>query len=76
MALKKTGKASAPKRVMDYQDTSSSGDSRAIRTRRITFSTTDAIGDAIENAAYDRHTNRSRLIEEAVVAYLGLDVSQ
>lgn len=74
MALKKDTKASSPKRVMDYQDTKSSGDSRATRTCRITFSTTQEIGDAVENAAYDRHMNKSRLIEQALVEFLGLDV--
>lgn len=51
----------------------SSGDSCAIRTRRITFSTTDRIYDAIENAAYDRHMSKSRLIEQALVEFLVLD---
>lgn len=73
MALKKSPKTTEPKRVMDFQDTSTRGDSRATRTRRVTFSTTEEIGNALENAAYERHMNRSRLIEEAIVAYLKLD---
>lgn len=65
-------KAGGHSRLMDLQDTKARGDSRATRTRRVTFSTTDEVADAVEDAAYERHMPRSRLIEDALVQYLGL----
>ena len=70
MALKKTAKAAMPKKVMDYQDTKSSGDSRATRTCRITISTTDEIADAIDEAAHKHRMNRSRYVEWCVMQQL------
>lgn len=73
VALRKALESFDSTKLTDGQDTSTCGDSHATRTCRITFSTTQEIGNAIENAAYERHMNRSRLIEAAVVAFLGLE---
>ena len=59
-------------KLMDFQDAKSRGDSTATRTERITFSTTADVAKAVENAAYDRHMSRSKLIEAAIAEYLNL----
>lgn len=65
-------KTSRRRMLVDTVDARSRGDSNATRTRRITISTTDDIAQAVEDAAYERHVSRSRLIEAALVEYLGL----
>ena len=71
MALKKTNKTNSTT-LMDHQDTISRGDSKAVRTERITFATTPEIVDAITDAAYEKRVSRSKLIEAAIVEFLGL----
>lgn len=56
---------------MDRQDTPTCGEPRAGRTPRAAFSTTEGTGTAIGETAYDM--NRSRLVEQIIVAFLGPD---
>lgn len=56
---------------MDRGDVPTRGEPRAARTPRAVFSTAEGTGTAIEETAYDM--NRSRLIEEAIMVFLGPD---
>ena len=56
---------------MDCQDTPTRGEPRAGCTPRAAFSTIEGTGTAIEETAYDM--DRSRLIEEAIMVFLGPD---
>lgn len=70
-AVKKADGGKPAAKIMDNQDTVNKGDSRAVRTVRMTFSTRPEVQAKIAKAAHDRWISRSRLIEEAILAYLG-----
>ena len=81
MATKKPVKLSdrkkkepAPQKLMDNQDTVAKGDSTATRTRRVTFSTTAEVYNALDAAAWEQHLSKSQLIEKAVATYLELQI--
>lgn len=71
VALGKTMEPSESAKPMNCRDIPARGESRAGRTPRAAFSTIEGTGTAIEETAYDM--NRSRLIEEAIAAFLGSD---
>lgn len=72
MALRnaKPKDGASSRRLMDNQDTDVRGDSRATRTRLVTISTTDAIADAVDEAAHRHWMNRSRYVEWCIVQQL------
>lgn len=71
VALRETMEPSGSVKPMDRQDTPTRGEPRAGRMPRAAFSTTEGTGTAIEETAYDM--NRSRLVEQIIVAFLGPD---
>lgn len=58
--------------LMSRQDNTLRGDAKASRVARVTFSTTDEIVGLLEDAAFEKRTSKSRIIEDAVKQYLGL----
>lgn len=68
----KAAPAKPSAKIMDYQDTVRKGDSRAVRTARVSFTTRPEVVEALTEAAYERRMPRSQLIEECIVAHLGL----
>lgn len=61
----------APVNLMDNQN-KLAGDSRAVKTERITFCTTPEISKKVEQAAWEQHISKSQFIENALASYLDL----
>ncbi len=70
MPIKTAGRRGGTGKLMDRQDTTRRGDSTATRTHHLSVTLTDEVANAIEEASWERRTSKSRLIEEAIVAYL------